>query len=330
MTRPSWEEGWWWLGRLYYEQDRFPEARDALANFVSRSSSPGAAFALLGLCEYETRDYARSLEHFKLWAAAGVPGSKDLVEVASFHWALLLTRKGDYGRALELLLGRAKIRGENPVLIEALGLAALRIPSLPEDYSPQLRERVWLAGKAEYFTIAQDYARAQEYSRRLISAYSEQPNVHFFQGTLLNAQRRTTEADAEFRRELQIDPKNTAAMVELAQLALDAGETDEAERWSKNATQLAPTDPLAHRILGAALLAAGKPSESIYELESAKKLDPSDAKVRFYLAGAYRRAGRSGDAQREEAEFQTMMKRRNAAFPPDREPRQENGTGGQR
>jgi predicted Zn-dependent protease len=142
--------------------------------------------------------------------------------------------------------------------------------------------------------------------------------VHFFQGTLLNAGRRAAEAEAEFLQELKINPGNAAAMVELAQLALDTGKPEEAERWSKNAIQLAPADPLVHRILGAALLAAAQPNQSVQELQLAKKLAPADSKVRFYLASAYRKLGRNDEARREEAEFQAMTKSRDASSQKDR------------
>ena len=35
--RPSWSEGWWSLETLYYDEDRFEEARAALARFVPLS-----------------------------------------------------------------------------------------------------------------------------------------------------------------------------------------------------------------------------------------------------------------------------------------------------
>src|ERR1039458_6993792 len=51
--RPSWPEGWWFLGELLYDQDKYPEARDALRRLVSLDRKTGPGFALLGLCEYE-------------------------------------------------------------------------------------------------------------------------------------------------------------------------------------------------------------------------------------------------------------------------------------
>jgi tetratricopeptide (TPR) repeat protein len=176
--RPSWTEGWGALGNLYYEQDRFPEAKDALTQFVGHATNPGSAWAILGLCDYETHDFDRAEEHFQKWVKAGSPGSEYLIDVVAFHWALLLTRQGHFEKALDLLSGRAKRKGESPVLVEAMGLASSRISALPEDYPPELRERVWLAGKSTFYTSRGDSARAQEYSSRLLARYGQDHNVH--------------------------------------------------------------------------------------------------------------------------------------------------------
>jgi tetratricopeptide (TPR) repeat protein len=169
--QPSWNEGWWWLGNLFYEQDRFPEAKDAITQFTAHATNPGSAWALLGLCDYETRDFDHATEHFQKWVKDGSPGSEYLLDVVDFHWALLMTRQGRFEKALDLLSGSAKRKGESPVLIEAMGLASTRISNLPENYPPELRERVWLAGKSSFYASKQDLARAQEYSSRLLARY---------------------------------------------------------------------------------------------------------------------------------------------------------------
>src|SRR5215831_13670948 len=59
--RPKWEEGWWHLATILYEQDKYDEARDAFKLLVSAQPKNGPASAMLGLCEFETRDYERAL-----------------------------------------------------------------------------------------------------------------------------------------------------------------------------------------------------------------------------------------------------------------------------
>ena len=45
QLRPDWTEGWWAIGMIDYERDRYPECRDALSRMVELDSSaaPGCA-----------------------------------------------------------------------------------------------------------------------------------------------------------------------------------------------------------------------------------------------------------------------------------------------
>src|SRR5208337_2031783 len=108
--------------------------------FVATAPKPGPGYAFLALCEYETHDYVSSLNHFRAWAKAGSPGNDALIDVAGFHWALLLTRGGQFTESLYLLSAKARKLGDTPALAEAMGLASLRVANLPEDYPSQKRE----------------------------------------------------------------------------------------------------------------------------------------------------------------------------------------------
>jgi tetratricopeptide (TPR) repeat protein len=306
---PSWNQGWWWLGNLFYEQDRFPEAQASFTHFTAITPKPGAAWAFLGLCDYEVRDYTHSMEHFQRWMDGRGQGSSDLLDVASFHWALLLTRQGRFGRALYLLAGRATRKGESPLLVEAMGLASMRMTNLPEDYPPERREQVWLAGKAAFYASQHHFDRAREYFRRLLAEYGNLPNVHYFQGTLYKLHSRPDEAEREFRRELEVSPRHAAAMLELAQIDLDRDNSANAESLARQAVQLEPMNPDTHYILGRALLDAGRARESAQELERAERLGPEDAAIHFHLAAVYRGLGRKQDAERENSAYMSLRKR---------------------
>src|SRR5581483_10137894 len=49
---PKWEEGWWFLGSLLYDSDRYAEARDALTHVVEADEKAAPAWGLLGLSEF--------------------------------------------------------------------------------------------------------------------------------------------------------------------------------------------------------------------------------------------------------------------------------------
>jgi tetratricopeptide (TPR) repeat protein len=307
--RPSWNEGWLWLGNLLYDQDRFPEAQASFAHFLILTPKPGPVWALKGLCEFEMRDFPHSLTDLQTWVHGSYHGSDDLIDVAAFHWALLLTRERHFAQSLYLLADRAQHKGESPLLVEAMGLASLRLPNLPEDYPPELREQVWLAGKAAFYASEHEFEHGQEYSHRLLAEYGQQPNVHYFQGILLKSQRMPTEAAQEFHKELQISPQHTPAMLELSQIDIDFSDLTEALSLARHAAQLEPTNPDAHHILGRALLAAGQTRESAQELEAAERLAPDVSAIHFHLAKAYQGLGRKEDAQREMAAYASIKKK---------------------
>jgi len=315
---PSWNDGWWSLGSLLYDQDRFPEAAVAFRHFVANTPKPGPAYAFLGLCEYETKAYEQALQHFQNWSVNGFPGTKDLIDVAVFHWALLLTRKGNFVESLYLLAVEAGKQRGGPALVEAMGLASLRMANLPEDYPPERREMVWLAGQAALATAVSsgEHALADDYVRRLILHYGQEPNVHYFYGTLLNFQQKNAEAQEEFQRELQISPQHAPAIVELARLKLTHDQMAEALVLAKKAAAIDPKNPQTHHMLGRILLTMEEFPESTRELEIARQLAPDVPAIRYHLARAYTAQGRTKEASREVAAYNLLRDKQQVLAPP--------------
>ena len=144
--RPSWEDGWWYLGSLLYDQDRFPEATAAFQHLLVSTSHRGPAYAFLGLCNYETGNYDDALAQFRAWAGAGWAGTRELRDVAEYHFALLLTRDGRFVESLYLIAPLAQRHGDDPELVEAMGLASLRM-QVSSGKLPSRTARAYLAGR---------------------------------------------------------------------------------------------------------------------------------------------------------------------------------------
>jgi tetratricopeptide (TPR) repeat protein len=315
--RPPWSEGWWGLGTLLYDQDRFPEAEAAFQHYVATTRKPGPAYAFLGLCEYETKDYEQALHHFRSWANNGWAGTPELTDVALFHFALLLTREGRFIEALYLLTTEVQRRGRAPALAEAMGLASLRMKKLPEDYPPEEREIVWLAGNSALYAALppNDFARADEYATRLLARYDRTPNVHYYVGTLRGFEGKKEDAEKEFRRELELSPQHVGALIELARMDLEADRLAEGEEFARRTVELEPKNPETHHILGRILLATDHVKESVKELETAKQLAPDGATIRSHLAMAYFRLGRKDEAKAEMAAFSELKAKEGVMAP---------------
>jgi tetratricopeptide (TPR) repeat protein len=314
--RPSWTDGWWYLGSLLYDQDRFNEASAAF-HHLTGTSHRGPAYAFRGLCEYENGNYDTALREFRGWASAGWAGSPDLVDVALFHFALLLTREGRFVESLYLLASVAPRLGDVPELSEAMGLASLRLRYLPESYPPELRERIWLAGKAALYAAQspRDFARADEFASRLEKRYPAQPDVHYFRGTIFTFEGKTAEAESEYRQELAISPHHSPSMVALATIDLDDANGVEARAFARTAIEADPNNPEAHHLLGRVLLENGDLQDSLNELETAKRLAPENAGVRAHLALVYTRLGRSQEAKAESAALLALKNKEEVMAP---------------
>src|SRR6266487_3983671 len=69
---PSWKEGWWSLGTLHYQKDRYVECRDAFQRLTALDSKSGPAVTMLGLCEFSARQYDAALVDLRHGQELGV------------------------------------------------------------------------------------------------------------------------------------------------------------------------------------------------------------------------------------------------------------------
>jgi tetratricopeptide (TPR) repeat protein len=156
-------------------------------------------------------------------------------------------------------------------------------------------------------------------------------DAHVLMGTTFQRQWRWTEAEAEFRRALELAPNNALAYRGLAFWLLCHGRTEEAMDWSRRARELDPLgvpaaghgrilfharrydeairqyrsvladDPdhaPANMFLGMALIAKGQPEKAIPPLEKVVAGSKHTVDAFGVLVMAYAEAGRRGDALR--------------------------------
>jgi predicted Zn-dependent protease len=306
--RPAWNEGLWHLGTLLYRQERFLEARDVLRRSAAQEHGMARTWALLGMSEYQTREYSRALAHLTRALSLGLAVGDPLRRSAVYETAALLTRSERYDEALALLMEMAAAEPASAPLAEAAGLAGLRLPMLPMEIAPDRREMVRLAGAAICELGAHRRAEAAVLMKQLVDGYSEEPGVHFLYGASLMDDD-PEKGVAEMRRELAITPGHVPARVRLASEYLKAGEAEKAKPVAEEAVSLDPKSAGARLVWGRVLTELDRLPEGIRELEAARDLAPADASTRWALATAYARAGREADAARERAETRKLKDR---------------------
>ena len=304
--RPQWPEGWWYVATIFYDGDRFLEARDAFRNLVVLDPKNGPAWGMLGLCEFQTREYDRAIVSLQRGRALGLRGNRELELVVRYHTAQLYIRLEEFEVAFEILSEFLRVGNESPKVIEAFGLTMLRMPFLASEIPPDKREQVLIAGKAGFKMAARQLDESRAALDELLARYPDAPNVHYAFGVFLLKQ----DADAalgEFRRELEISPSHAPAMVQMAFEYLKRGEHSTALPFAEKAVQLAPKLFPARNVLGRVLLELGQVDRAARELEEGVRLAPTSPEMHFALARAYTRLGRKEDAAREREIFKRLQ-----------------------
>lgn len=302
--RPEWVEGRWYLGTTAYQIEKYAEAREAFTAVVRLQASNGAAWAFKGLCEFRLGNYRVALDDLTTARQRGIR-EPELIPVARYHRAILLTRFAEYERAL--LAYREFVREGNgsPQVIEGMGIAVLQLPFLPDDLPGDKRELVLLAGRASVLAASNMIDDARNSFEQLVATYPQTPNVHYLYGVFL-LRDRADRAMEEFHEELRLSPDHARAMLQIAQELMKRGEREAATPWAVKAVAIAPRNFVGRRVLGQIKLDANDVAGAIAELEIAVKLEPLSPSVHYVLARAYQRAGRTKDAVRERAEFSRL------------------------
>jgi tetratricopeptide (TPR) repeat protein len=305
--KPAYVEGYWYQGTAYYSLDDFPNCRDTFRKVLRLAPKNGAAFAFLGLCEFGVKEYDKSLQHLLESRILGVGDAPELGSVARYHAAVLMTRLEQFEQALETLGEFAAEGDDNPRVIEAMGLATLRMPFLPVEAPPDRREMILMAGRASYLMATRNTAASGRAFEALAARYPETPNVHYAYGVFL-LQEEPDKALNEFKRELELQPDHPWSLMQIAYEYLKRGDAQAALPWAQKSVAMAPNAFPAHKALGQALLETGDIDGAIKELMIGLKLAPDSPGLHFTLARAYQRAGRTEDATRERDEFTRLDK----------------------
>ncbi|HEY8461483.1 MAG TPA: tetratricopeptide repeat protein, partial [Blastocatellia bacterium] len=211
QMRPRWAEGWWRAGAILYDRDRYADARDAFRNLVALEPKRAHAWGMLGLCEYQTREYDRAVNSLQRGRSLGLSDNREIESVVRYHAALLYIRFEQFEVAFNALSEFVREGRESPKIIEAFGLAMMRLPFLPHELPPDKREMALIAGRAGFDMAAHRRDSARKSFDELLARYPDAPNVHYAHGVFLLNQ----DSDAaleEFRRELKSSPSHVPSL----------------------------------------------------------------------------------------------------------------------
>jgi tetratricopeptide (TPR) repeat protein len=301
QLNPSWAEGWFYLGLLQYSSNGFADAIDAFNHLLQLQPDAAPALALRGLCEFETGAYDDSLRDLEQGVKNGAANEPRNEQIIRYHFAQLLTRAGRFEEAIAQYQFFASKHVDNPDLMVGLGLAGMRIHSLPKEVSAEKRGFVQEVGRAGYSFLSGDDGGADREFNQLIALYPTTPELYFFYGTLLF--RHGPElAIEQFRRDVILAPSNMYAHAMLAYSLMLTGRYSEAVPEAEIAVAGSPGLKLAQLALGCSLAETGEFTRASEILNTILKQEPENLEAHMALAAMYSRAGRREDAYRERME----------------------------
>jgi tetratricopeptide (TPR) repeat protein len=293
----------WARATQAYSTAQYAQAAAELKTLLQSKPQDGTAWAMLGLSEFELKDYDNALLHLEKGHALGYGGTPDSVQLANYRLATLLIHAGQFERANKVLTIRSVAGPLGLDIRFALGMALLRIQRFPQEVQPRLKKLVETAGQTAEFLQASQYDQGFKNFETMLKEHPDQPFLHYAYGTALIAISRYDDAEVQMKEELRISPNSELPYLRLASIEIRQHRAEDALGPAKKASQLAPNSGDAHYLLGRAALEMGQVDEAVKELEIASKLAPNSPEIHFNLAKAYTRAKLPEKAETERATF---------------------------
>ena len=279
--RPSWDEGWWYLGTLLYDADHFEEAIPALRHVVELQPKASSAWAFLGLSEFETGDYVDAFIALQNAKALGFSENPDVEKVALYHLGLLLNLHAEFERMTELLVNAFGPNHFSEQIKAALGLALLRVPILPAQLDPSKDAVVHAAGETAILLANHDVDAALHNFEQMLRDFPETPYLHYQYGLALASSPQFSLAELHFHEETRITPGSALPWIALASLHEQRHDPAAALTAARRAIEIAPHSAAAYQALERALQAQNRRTDAAAASKRAQDLaqQPVEADV---------------------------------------------------
>ena len=287
------------------------EGREALRGLLAVTPNSSQGWALLGLLEFRLGEYEEALLHLSRGTEIGLPEGAIAVE-ARQTLALLLVRNGDFAAGARALSSLSRVKPDDPDLLMASGLVALRLPLLPSEVEASDEDLVRMTGQAALASLAGEMETALQAFDALIARYPNTRGVHLAYGLVLSHQALPGGVEM-IEKEVVLFPDNADAQAALALEKLTRGDPAAALAPARAAVELRPGWFSSQLALGRALLATGATEEAIAALEEAARLEPENVETYVALAQAYQSAGRTEDVERARRTLTELYAKRERA-----------------
>jgi tetratricopeptide (TPR) repeat protein len=256
------------LGIAYYKTSQIAEAAEELSKVVKQQASMRQAVFLLADCELRLGE------------------NKKVIELLS-----PLEKASPDDKALVYLLGTALIRDNQPERGQVLVNRILR--------EGESAEALLLLGTTKM--NVQDFAGAMADLKKAAELNPKLPDVFSYFGMALMATGDTAAAGDAFRQEIQSNPHDFVANLQLGVIFKQDQKYDDARTSFELALRARPGDPGVRYQLATLDLMTGKVEQACAKLEQLIKESPQFVEAHVSLATVYYRLKRKEDGDRERA-----------------------------
>jgi tetratricopeptide (TPR) repeat protein len=301
------------LAAIYFKLREFEPAATEVREAQRLKPGLPRLDSLLGLSLAELGRFDQALPHLE----KGFKQSTD-PEIRRMCGLQLLRAYTGLGRdadAVETALALNRLYPDDPEVLYQTGRIYGNFAYIVmEELHDKAPNSVWmLQAQGEANESQKDYDAAIVAYNHVLQIDPKRPGVHYRLGRVYLARFRDSQkpedraaAASEFSTELTVDPGNGNAAYELAVMAQEQGNLDQARTQFEQVIQRFPGFEEALVGLGGVCLDSKKPEEAVAPLERATKLNPDDEVAWYRLAQAERAAGNREGQQRALAAFQRL------------------------
>lgn len=299
VLEPGFAEAWFNLGLVRFQQNRLDDAIPPLEKSIQLKPKMRGANLFLGIAHYREGDYAAAA------IALDREAKNDPANADALMWlGVVRLATGATADAVASLEQAARLRPKDADILYHLGRAYML-------RSKEVYERMYVADPKSWRVhqvLAQSFAEADRLDdavkecQAAIKLRPEEPGLHQQLGEIYDKQNNLEAAEAEYRKELQADPHNSAVMYDLAVVCIERSKPGDAEELLTKVVHKAPRSVEAHYQLGRAQTQLGHNDAAAQSFAAVvaepQRADPDMVRQSYYqLAQLYRRLHRPEESR---------------------------------
>lgn len=282
-------------------------ARQLLLHAIAVSPTHPAANNILGKLYFEEHRYPEAMERFEAVLATNLRDADARRGEVSAAVALALqVRSESPAAALACLQHARENLPDDPTLLTDLGIQAQAMKQLPlanESLNAALKlkpdDLTALYALARVETDQMHSESAEQHFRAYLAARPGDATAHYGLGHLFAMQLKTEEAVKEFKRSIELQPVQTESYYALGQIALDGQHDAEAEPLFRKVLARDPNHGGALTGMGILSYRAKHYAEAESYLAKAVANAPDYQQAHFYYSLALAHVGKKAEAEQQ-------------------------------